>query len=144
MNNDTSGVRCAHNLHESLYDKLSGSWSRLLDSVSWRVKYGALLGEALPLMSSRRWAVCATHLLASMHCGEKSTGDIDESVAAQTGSVDEVRDLCDEGEPAAGSGRLDVVRYLCELPADRSEHPAAHNNDAILTATDYGHLDVLV
>ena len=106
--------------HESLYDQLSGSWSRLLDSVSWRVKYGALLGEALPLMSSRRWAVCATHLLASMHCGEKSSGDIDESIAAQTGSVDEVRDLCDKGvnRPLAADAWMWCDTYVSCRPIE--------------------------
>ena len=44
---------------------------------------------------------------------------------------------------AAIGGRLDVVRYLCELRADRGVDPAGNNNNAIRTAAGGGHLHVV-
>ena len=104
------------------------------------------------MLFSRRWAVCAAHLLASMHRGEKGTaGESRLAAAAQTGSLDEVRDLCGEGanptagnnqalRTAAGGGHLHVVQYLCEL---RGVDPAGNNNDAIREAAGGGHLHVV-
>ena len=38
---------------------------------------------------------------------------------------------------------MDVVRYLCELPAERGVNPAACANFAIRFAARYGHVDVV-
>ena len=76
------------------------------------------------------------------------------AVAARRGRLDAVRDLHDGGvDPAADNnravqwatagGHLHVVRYLCELPADRGVDPADRNNQAIRLAVSGGHLDVV-
>ena len=44
---------------------------------------------------------------------------------------------------AASTGETGIVRYLCELPADRGVDPAAHLNDAIVAAAWFGHVQVV-
>ena len=44
---------------------------------------------------------------------------------------------------AAHNGHVDVVRYLCELPADRGVNPAAQDNYAIRWAALNDHVGVV-